>query len=267
MAFSPRTRRTFLSALSAAPAVAIAPRAANADAADGDPATMQQADLPTLPAVAHVGPSAPAHLGKATAIMVDTADVPGDLAAGLWRTAELLAEDLAKELDLPRRPQIRQGTVAAHAVGLRLSSQVDSPEGYILHTDGATVITGADPAGVYWGTQTLVQLVRGAYEADSAGGRGVELQAHVIDSPEHGERAVNAGLRPYFSPKASNASFARCPISNSTLCRCTSPTMSRISGRVRELPYDRLGGASHEIRRASTRRLCSGSARRDHPRS
>lgn len=162
---------------------------------------MQQVDLPTLPAVAHVGPSAPAHLGKATAIMVDTADVPGDLAAGLWRTAELLAEDLAKELDLPRRPQIRQGTVAAHAVGLRLSSQVDSPEGYILHTDGATVITGADPAGVYWGTQTLVQLVRGAYEADSAGGRGVELQAHVIDSPEHGERAVMLDCgRKYFSP-------------------------------------------------------------------
>lgn len=200
MVKTPFTRRSVIGSMAAIPVVAfISTSMSRADLRAALP--QLDAGLPMLPAVAEFTPGPrKARITPATKIVVVTDGASAEAAAALRITAELLADDLAALTGL-RRPQVRTGQPTPHDVGLRLGGAGDNPEAYTLVTDKATTIAGTGLAGVYWGTQTLLQLVRRA-QRSAAGPRSVELSAAIVDAPAYGERAVMIDCaRKYYSPE------------------------------------------------------------------
>lgn len=192
MADSFLKRRIVLGGIVAAPLAALVPSApSHADPSAPTPVT--------LPAVLSSGTAArPARIMPSTQIVVDTSGLGAADAASLIRTAELLSVDLAADLGI--RPRVRPGRGATpHDIALSVApgQQAAGAEAYRLRTDGHVTIAGASPRAVFWGTQTLLQLVRGGTPLDNG---GVSLVADVSDSPAYGERAVMLDCgRKYFS--------------------------------------------------------------------
>lgn len=96
---------------------------------------------------------------------------------------------------------VRAGLLADEGIAEALqAAAVEAPadvpaEGYVLAVDaegGSIVLGGADPAGVYYGAQTLRQL------ADAGAGAGTIAGVAVVDSPTLPRRGVVEGF--YGSP-------------------------------------------------------------------
>ncbi|MFI9111479.1 beta-N-acetylhexosaminidase [Streptomyces venezuelae] len=127
-----------------------------------------------------------------------------DAGPGTESTARWLRTVLGAATGLP----YADGT-GPHAIRLRISEEVaraHGPEGYRLTTgspDAAVVIEGGGPAGVFWGAQSLRQLLgpdayRRAPVAD--GGRDLPYVT-VEDRPRFGWRGLMLDVSRHFMPK------------------------------------------------------------------
>lgn len=77
-------------------------------------------------------------------------------------------------------------------IELRIDPAVAAPEGYTLSVDDRVVVVGADEAGLFYGVQTLLQLLR---EDDD--GWGI-LRADVHDAPRFPRRGVMLDVARHF---------------------------------------------------------------------
>ncbi|HET6636147.1 MAG TPA: beta-N-acetylhexosaminidase [Streptomyces sp.] len=80
--------------------------------------------------------------------------------AGTEQTAQWLRSTLGAALGLPLPPAGAAGADGAHTIRLRIDDR-QAPEGYRLTTgaDDGVQLTGGGPAGLFWGAQTLRQLL------------------------------------------------------------------------------------------------------------
>jgi hexosaminidase len=77
-------------------------------------------------------------------------------------------------------------------IELRIDPAVAAPEGYTLTVDDRVVIVGADEAGLFYGVQTLLQLLR-----EDEHGWGF-LRAEIQDAPRFGRRGVMLDVARHF---------------------------------------------------------------------
>ncbi|MFJ5076161.1 beta-N-acetylhexosaminidase [Streptomyces sp. NPDC088553] len=127
-----------------------------------------------------------------------------DAGPGTGSTARWLRTVLGAATGLP----FADGT-GAHAVRLRISEDVErelGPEGYRLTTEdpaAAVVIEGGGPAGVFWGAQSLRQLLGPeAYRGAPVNGGARDLPyVTVEDRPRFGWRGLMLDVSRHFLPK------------------------------------------------------------------
>ncbi|MEF9883210.1 beta-N-acetylhexosaminidase [Streptomyces sp. P9-A4] len=127
-----------------------------------------------------------------------------DAGTGTGSTARWLRTVLGAATGLP----LPDGA-GEHAVRLRISEDVEreyGPEGYRLTTedpDAAVVIEGGGPAGVFWGAQTLRQLLGPeAYRRAPVGAGHPDLPyVTVADRPRFGWRGLMLDVSRHFLPK------------------------------------------------------------------
>ncbi|MFD3535630.1 beta-N-acetylhexosaminidase [Streptomyces sp. NPDC058664] len=127
-----------------------------------------------------------------------------DAGPGTGSTARLLRSALGAATGLP----FADGS-GEHAVRLRISEEVarrHGPEGYRLTTESpgaAVVIEGGGPAGVFWGVQTLRQLLGPeTYRRAPVGDGGRDLPyVTVEDAPRFGWRGLLLDVSRHFLPK------------------------------------------------------------------
>ncbi|MFB7589506.1 beta-N-acetylhexosaminidase [Streptomyces sp. NPDC056169] len=129
-----------------------------------------------------------------------------DAGPGTESTARWLRTTLGAATGLP----LADGA-GPHAVRLRISEEVErehGPEGYRLSTeaeapDAAVVIEGGGPAGVFWGAQTLRQLLGPeAYRSAPVRGGDWDLPyVTVEDAPRFGWRGLLLDVSRHFLPK------------------------------------------------------------------
>ncbi|MFD8639744.1 beta-N-acetylhexosaminidase [Streptomyces zaomyceticus] len=124
-------------------------------------------------------------------------------AAGTETTARWLRDTLGAAFGLPLRETADEN--ATNSVRLRLDAGL-APEAYRLHVviDGVVEIIGGGPAGVFWGAQTLRQLLGPeAFRAAPVGTRAVAaLTAQTIeDAPRFGWRGLMLDVSRHFMPK------------------------------------------------------------------
>ncbi|MDV9190165.1 beta-N-acetylhexosaminidase [Streptomyces sp. SR27] len=127
-----------------------------------------------------------------------------DAGPGTGSTARWLRTVLGAATGLP----LPDGA-GEHAVRLRISEDVEreyGPEGYRLTTedpDAAVVIEGGGPAGVFWGAQTLRQLLGPeAYRRAPVGAGHPDLPyVTVADRPRFGWRGLMLDVSRHFLPK------------------------------------------------------------------
>ncbi|MGP3636166.1 beta-N-acetylhexosaminidase [Streptomyces sp. 24-1644] len=122
--------------------------------------------------------------------------------AGTETTERWLRSTLGAAFGLPLAPG-REG--AEHTIQLRLDPELE-PEGYQLRTTPGlgVVITGGGPAGVFWGAQTLRQLLGpDAFRSApvSPGGKTVIPFTHIEDSPRFPWRGLMLDAARHFLPK------------------------------------------------------------------
>ncbi|WP_328910440.1 beta-N-acetylhexosaminidase [Streptomyces sp. NBC_00234] len=122
--------------------------------------------------------------------------------AGTESTERWLRSTLGAAFGLPLAPG-REG--AGHAIQLRLDPTLE-PEGYRLSTtlDMGVVINGGSPAGVFWGAQTLRQLLGpDAFRSApvSPGGKTVIPYTDIEDSPRFPWRGLMLDVSRHFLPK------------------------------------------------------------------
>lgn len=157
---------------SAAACIPVEPAVAPALAADGRPLT--------IPALREwQAASGSYHLCQVPRIII-----AADAASPLRPVAEVLAEDLGRLRALS--PQIVAGDAGAAAAGDIVLTLGDSDtrlgtEGYRLRIGAAVVISAAQPAGVFYGTRSLLQLLTQS-PAINAG--------EALDWPRYPERGL-----------------------------------------------------------------------------
>ena len=123
---------------------------------------------------------------------------PGTEKAAHWLRATLVAAT-----GLPFAPGERS---AAGVIRLAVDETVPGgPEGYRITVDptSGVRITGAGPAGVFWGAQTLRQLLGpDAFRRAPLGGRQWRVPAcHLTDAPRFGWRGFMLDVSRHFMPK------------------------------------------------------------------
>ncbi|MEN5075225.1 glycoside hydrolase family 20 protein, partial [Isoptericola cucumis] len=118
----------------------------------------------------------------------------GAAGPALRSEGELLARDLQLAGHVRRRPEVvvttrpRPTDIVLEVADL---PEVPHPEGYVLSADDGLRISAPTGAGVFWGTRSLVQLLR------SGRPRGT-----VVDWPELDERALMLDIgRKYWTPE------------------------------------------------------------------
>ncbi|RVU20923.1 hypothetical protein EOT10_26685 [Streptomyces antnestii] len=160
-------------------------------AADGSarPATSVAAPPTVLPAVQRFDAGTVAkEIVPATRIVLHP-----DSAASLRSAAEVLAEELVAEGHLSRAPQVvLSRDTKPHDIVLKLGAvdQVDNPEAYSIVTDQTVTVTAPTAAGVFWGTRTLVQVLRSGMPV-----------GRIVDWPTLSERSLMLDIgRKYFTP-------------------------------------------------------------------
>ncbi|MFH8710778.1 beta-N-acetylhexosaminidase [Streptomyces zaomyceticus] len=124
-------------------------------------------------------------------------------AAGTEPTARWLRHTLGAAFGLPLRETADEN--ATNSVRLRLDDSL-APEAYRLHVviNEVVEIIGGGPAGVFWGAQTLRQLLGPeAFRAAPVGTKAVAgLTAQTIeDAPRFGWRGLMLDVSRHFMPK------------------------------------------------------------------
>lgn len=115
----------------------------------------------------------------------------------LGNEAEVLKRVLKKRTGREAEINVSSRKVNSGLV-LRLDPSVQHPEGYRLSVSpGEIVITGKTPAGVFYGVQTLDQLLLG--DGGSCVCKNVEAIA-VVDTPRYGYRALMLDPARHFIP-------------------------------------------------------------------
>jgi len=98
--------------------------------------------------------------------------------------------------------ELRTGDLAGQ-LG-RLAPRATSSEGYWLTSSaGRVVITGADPAGVFYGLQTLRELLPDVLLRQAGRSGPVDLPAvEILDAPRFAWRGVHLDVSRHFMPKS-----------------------------------------------------------------
>lgn len=127
-------------------------------------------------------------LTPATRIVLNPAS-----ARSLQAEAEVLAEELVAEGHLSRTPPVVVSRESKpHDIVLRLGTveHADSREAYSIVADEGITITSPTADGAFWGTRTLVQVLRGSLPV-----------GRITDWPTLTERALMLDIgRKYFTP-------------------------------------------------------------------
>ncbi|MEU5215717.1 beta-N-acetylhexosaminidase [Streptomyces sp. NPDC020807] len=127
-----------------------------------------------------------------------------DAAPGTESTARWLRAALGPAFGLPLRDA--RAATSGNVVRLRLDAAL-APEAYRLHVlvDQSVEITGGGPAGVFWGAQTLRQLLGpDAFGTAPEAGRkppAALLTQAVEDAPRFGWRGLLLDVARHFLPK------------------------------------------------------------------
>ncbi|WP_181766879.1 beta-N-acetylhexosaminidase [Streptomyces albidus (ex Kaewkla and Franco 2022)] len=132
-----------------------------------------------------------------------------DAGPGTEDTACWLRSTLSPATGLPLLPPGAEQSGEAGTVRLRICETTGArlgPEGYVLDvTDDGVRITGGGPAGVFWGAQTLRQLLGpAAYRRanSAAGSAGWRVPAaRIEDAPRFSWRGYMLDVARHFTPK------------------------------------------------------------------
>ncbi|MFB9573901.1 family 20 glycosylhydrolase [Streptomyces yanii] len=186
------SRRGFVAAGLSLPILAGTRTPALAGVAQGagtGPAIPEAAPPTVLPAVQRFEAGAVAkELVPATRIVLHPAS-----ARDLRPAAEVLAEELVTEGHLTRAPRVAVSRNSRpHDIVLRLGEvdQAEHSEAYSIVTDEAVTVTSPTAVGVFWGTRTLVQVLRSGLPA-----------GRIVDWPALSERSLLLDLgRKHFTP-------------------------------------------------------------------
>lgn len=155
-----------------------------------EPAVREGTPPTVLPAVRRFqeGPEAKG-IVAATRIVVDP-----DAMGSLRHAAEVLAEDLVAEGHVSRAPRVvATRTAKPHDIELTLGpvEGAEHAEAYSIAAGSTLAITSRTAAGVFWGTRTLVQVLRGG-----------PPRGKITDWPGLAERSLLLDVgRKYFTPE------------------------------------------------------------------
>ncbi len=117
--------------------------------------------------------------------LTDAARVHGDSPA-----AAQLIDAIERRTGI--RPFPGDGTTKPGDITLRIDPTAAKSEGYTLHVGDRAEIVGADEAGLFYGVQTLLQLLREEDQGWSL------LQADISDAPRFGYRGVMLDVARHF---------------------------------------------------------------------
>ncbi|WNI15735.1 beta-N-acetylhexosaminidase [Actinacidiphila sp. ITFR-21] len=127
---------------------------------------------------------------------------------GTESTARWLRAALGAATGLPFAPGVPGGRAAGGVVRLAVDERAaGGPEGYRITVDPASGvrITGAGPAGVFWGAQTFRQLLGpDAFRRAPVGGPDRQWRVpacHLQDAPRFGWRGFMLDVARHFMPK------------------------------------------------------------------
>ncbi|MFP7696472.1 family 20 glycosylhydrolase [Trueperella sp. LYQ143] len=111
---------------------------------------------------------------------------------------QTFAQEIGNILKKDAMSVTRDGAPAAGDIVIQTGdvAGVNGPEGYSIQVrDGALVITGKSAVGAWWGTRTVLQIIRGATAQPAT------FAGTITDEPAYGERLVMIDVgRKYFTP-------------------------------------------------------------------